>query len=136
MSRQETARDRKLVLVIEDDSWTRTVEMALFAGEGYSVVDARNGEEGLVMAAGHEPDVIVLDLSLPRQSGLEVLRELKASPSTREIPVIVVSAYADLMPRGDAAQACALVQKPFDYDQLLRHVEHAITATRALAAAS
>src|SRR5436309_2982859 len=80
------ATGQKTVLVIEDDPWTRTITTALLAGEGFAVVEAKNGEEGLHFAAQHSPDVVLLDLALPTKSGLEVLRELKGSLSTSGIP--------------------------------------------------
>src|SRR5258708_36150939 len=86
----EASSGLKTVLVIEDDPWTRTITTALLAGEGFGVVEAKNGEEGLTQARTHAPDAILLDLALPTKSGLEVLRELKSEPITQDIPVIVV----------------------------------------------
>ena len=116
---------QKTVLVIEDDPWTRTITTALLAGEGFAVVEAKNGEEGLQMAREHAPDAILLDLALPTKSGLDVLRELKGEVATQPIPVIVVSAYGSLMNEGDAHQAAGVIQKPFDYDDLVGQVERA-----------
>ena len=73
---------QKTILVIEDDPWTRTITTALLAGEGFAVVEAKNGEEGLRRAHEHAPDAVLLDLALPTKSGLEVLRELKRDIST------------------------------------------------------
>ena len=114
---------QKTVLVIEDDPWTRTITTALLAGEGFAVVEAKNGEEGLHLARMHSPDAVLLDLALPTKSGLEVLRELKGDTETDGIPVIIVSAYGSLMNDQDASQATGVVQKPFDYDDLVGHVE-------------
>jgi len=119
----------KTVLVIEDDPWTRTITTALLAGEGFGVVEAKNGEEGLTQARTHAPDAILLDLALPTKSGLEVLRELKSEPITQDIPVIVVSAYGALMSEDDAHHAAGVIQKPFDYDDLVGQVSR---ATRSL----
>jgi CheY-like chemotaxis protein len=119
----------KTVLVIEDDPWTRTITTALLAGEGFGVVEAKNGEEGLVQARTHAPDAILLDLALPTKSGLEVLRELKSDAVTQDIPVIVVSAYGALMSADDAHHAVGVIQKPFDYDDLVGQVSR---ATRSL----
>ena len=116
---------QKTVLVIEDDPWTRTITTALLAGEGFAVVEAKNGEEGLKQARAQAPDAILLDLALPTKSGLEVLRELKGEASTQDIPVIVVSAYGTLMNDADAHHAVGVIQKPFDYDDLVGQVEHA-----------
>jgi len=116
---------QKTVLVIEDDPWTRTITTALLAGEGFAVVEAKNGEEGLNQARTHAPDAILLDLALPTKSGLDVLRELKGDAGTREIPVIVVSAYGSLMNEADAHNTVGVIQKPFDYDDLVGQVERA-----------
>lgn len=116
---------QKTVLVIEDDPWTRTITTALLAGEGFAVVEAKNGEEGLQQARTHAPDAILLDLALPTKSGLDVLRELKADVPTSGIPVIVVSAYGSLMNETDAHNTVGVIQKPFDYDDLVGQVERA-----------
>ena len=116
---------QKTVLVIEDDPWTRTITTALLAGEGFAVVEAKNGEEGLTKARQHAPDAVLLDLALPTKSGLEVLRELKGDGSTDSIPVIVVSAYGSLMSDTDAHHTAGVIQKPFDYDDLVGQVERA-----------
>ncbi|MBV9582277.1 MAG: response regulator [Chloroflexi bacterium] len=116
---------QKTVLVIEDDPWTRTITTALLAGEGFAVVEAKNGEEGLQQARTHAPHAILLDLALPTKSGLDVLRELKADVPTRAIPVIVVSAYATLMNETDMNHTVGVIQKPFDYDDLVGQVERA-----------
>lgn len=123
----------KTVLVIEDDPWTRTITTALLAGEGFAVVEAKNGEDGLRQAHEHAPDAVLLDLALPTKSGLEVLRELKSDISTMGIPVIVVSAYGSLMNEQDARQTVGVVQKPFDYDDLVSQVERATARTLAIA---
>jgi CheY-like chemotaxis protein len=125
----EASSGLKTVLVIEDDPWTRTITTALLAGEGFGVVEAKNGEEGLTQARTHAPDGILLDLALPTKSGLEVLRELKGDPLTQDIPVIVVSAYGMLMSDDDAHHAVGVIQKPFDYDDLVGQVAR---ATRSL----
>jgi DNA-binding response OmpR family regulator len=124
---------QKTVLVIEDDPWTRTITTALLAGEGFAVVEAKNGEEGLSLAREHAPDAVLLDLALPTKSGLEVLRELKGDANTDDIPVIVVSAYGTLMNEQDAQQTAGVIQKPFDYDDLVGQVSRATARDYAVA---
>ncbi|HYW87859.1 MAG TPA: response regulator [Chloroflexota bacterium] len=124
---------QKTVLVIEDDPWTRTITTALLAGEGFAVVEAKNGEEGLSLARSHNPDAVLLDLALPTKSGLEVLRELKGDGNTEDIPVIVVSAYGTLMNEQDAQQTAGVIQKPFDYDDLVGQVSRATARDYAVA---
>jgi two-component system, cell cycle response regulator DivK len=124
---------QKTVLVIEDDPWTRTITTALLAGEGFAVVEAKNGEEGLRMARQRPPDAVLLDLALPTKSGLDVLHELKGEGTTNEIPVIIVSAYGALINENDARQAAGVIQKPFDYDDLVGQVERATARSLAVA---
>lgn len=116
---------RATILVVEDDPWTRTTEAALLAGEGYAVVEARNGEEGLRLAEQHHPDLVLLDLALPSTSGLSVLRELKDRASTHDVPVVIVSSYGDLLSEEDARETQGVLNKPFDYDALVAAVEAA-----------
>jgi CheY-like chemotaxis protein len=119
-------RVRATVLVVEDDPWTRWVESELLRDDGYLVFEAATGEQGLYIAAAHAPDVILLDLGLPRLSGVGVLRHLKASSATREIPVLVVSSYAQLLKEDDARHVAGRLEKPFDCAELLAEVERAV----------
>ena len=129
-----TTRPQKTVLVVEDDPWIRSLMADLLKGEGYDVVQASDGKAGLEMAEENEPDVILLDLAMPEKSGLDVLHELKSSKPTRDIPVIVVSAYAMLMMGSDARRADGVIQKPFDLADLLLQVEQAAEKRRAKSA--
>ncbi len=121
-----TTKEQKKVLVVEDDPWIRSLMADLLAGEGYDVVEAPDGKQGLELASEREPDVILLDLAMPEVSGLDVLHELKSSNPTRDIPVIVVSAYAMLMMGSDARRADGVIQKPFDLADLLAQVQQAV----------
>jgi len=130
--RPEASPPRKnVVLIVEDDPWTRVVMTALLAGEGYAVVETGKGEDGLNLAATHQPDVVLLDLALPTMSGLDVLHALKQDPTTAAIPVAVVSAYGSLMKDTDTRHVAAVVGKPFDYDDLLRAIEGALDRASA-----
>ncbi len=126
-----TENTQRTVLVVEDDPWIRSLMADLLSGEGYTVVQAPDGRAGLNLAQQQEPDVILLDLAMPEKSGLDVLHELKNSKPTRDIPVIVVSAYAMLMMGSDARRADGVIQKPFDLADLLTQVEQAAGKRRA-----
>jgi CheY-like chemotaxis protein len=128
-----TARPDKTVLVVEDDPWIRLLMADVLAGEGYAVVQAADGTAGLELAEARHPDVILLDLALPEKSGLDVLHELKRSTPTREIPVLVVSAYANLMLGSDARRAEGVIEKPFGLADLLLQVEQAAARRRETA---
>jgi CheY-like chemotaxis protein len=116
-------REPKTVLVVDDDPWICEMLAGLLAGEGYSVTEAADGKQGLQLAACQEPDVILLDLAMPGESGIEVLHRLKGSASTCDIPVIVVSGHAKWAQANATSRAERVIQKPFDLMELLAEVE-------------
>jgi CheY-like chemotaxis protein len=104
------------------------VENMLRLRPGYTITGAEQGSLGLELAAATPPDAILLDLDLPDVPGIEVLRRLKASPKTSDVPVIIVTADATpgqtekLVSEG----ATAYVTKPFDVAELLTAIDRAI----------
>lgn len=107
----------KTVLVCEDDSNLRIL-VRLALGEGYRFFEAPDGPTALALARSTHPDLIVLDLMLPGQSGIDVLRELRRSDDLTETPVLVISAWSHADEAAIAAGADSFVAKPFDPDQL------------------
>lgn len=85
------------ILVIEDDPMASRLVELMLAHEGYQVVIAPNGLQGLEMAQTDPPDLVLLDLMLPGLDGLDVLSQLQAEPLTADIPVIVVSSKSQLI---------------------------------------
>jgi DNA-binding response OmpR family regulator len=83
------------VLLIEDDEAAAEMYRLRLAADGYTVVVASDGEEGLRMASAEEPDFIYLDLRLPGLDGFEVLEHLRGEPATTHIPVIILSNYGE-----------------------------------------
>lgn len=81
----------KRVLLVEDDRFLRRACEASLRQRGFTVQTAADGEEGLRLARSESPDIILLDLLMPKLSGLDVLRALKADAATRELPVLVLS---------------------------------------------
>jgi len=79
------------ILVIEDDKFLRKVIVRKLSDEGYEIIEAIDGEKGLIVAREEKPDLILLDLVLPEIDGFEVLSELKKDKDTFEIPVIILS---------------------------------------------
>ena len=96
---------------------------------GFEVITASNGPEGLEQAAASHPDVVLLDVMMPGIDGLEVARRLKADPTTRAIPVVLVSARTNMedIDAGRAAGADEYVKKPFDPDDLVDLLERLLT---------
>lgn len=83
------------VLLIEDDEFAAEMYRLRLAGDGYEVVIARNGQEGLSLAASVLPDFVYLDIRLPILDGFEVLEQLRANPLTAHIPVIILTNYGE-----------------------------------------
>jgi len=81
----------KRILVVEDDRFLRRACEAGLRQRGFTVLSAADGEEGLRLARAEPPDLILLDLLMPKLSGIEVLRALKAEATTRVIPVLILS---------------------------------------------
>ncbi|MCB1228801.1 MAG: response regulator [Verrucomicrobiae bacterium] len=107
------------ILVIDDDEWIRTLMRRTLEGEGYQVITASDGDEGLRLAKKRFPDAITLDIVMPGLDGWEVLAKLKSDPDTESIPVIMVSVM------GDRSESLALgvedcLVKPVDLGRLSR----------------
>lgn len=79
------------ILVVEDDKFLRELISQKVGGEGYEVVEAVDGEEGVEKVSKERPDLILLDLILPGMDGFEVLRKVKGEEATKDIPVIIIS---------------------------------------------
>ena len=120
------------VLVVDDDPNTRRLLTGMLAYEGFVTLEAMTGEQALHMVPEHAPDVVLLDLALPRLSGLDVLRTLKTRyrPAPR---VILVSAYVELVSEPDRRLADGLVAKPFDVDDLLKTIDPGRTTSHGCA---
>lgn len=80
-----------LVLIIEDDPDQRRFLERMLVGSGWRVMAAADGDVGLLAAAEHRPDAIVLDIMMPRLNGYQTCRRLKADPATSGIPVIIAT---------------------------------------------
>ena len=113
------------VLVVDDDPVIQRLLRVNFEMEGYEVIVASDGVDGLERARADHPDIVVLDIMMPRMSGLDVAKALKADPDTASIPVLLLSAKAQEadMRAGDESGADGYLTKPFDPLQLLQHVE-------------
>jgi DNA-binding response OmpR family regulator len=112
------------VLVVDDDLVIQKLLQVNFEMEGYDVITAGDGEEGLAKAQAEHPDAIVLDVMMPKMDGLEVARRLKADDDTSGIPIILLSAKAQQadVQAGQATGADEYLTKPFDPLELLQRV--------------
>ena len=117
------------VLVVEDDADTRMVYSAGLGHVGYRVITAETGMDGLRAARDQRPDVILLDLSLGGADGWEVIRCLKASDSTGDIPVLLVTGYSDLSRRAYAEGCAGYLTKPIRLEALRTAVASVLRPT-------
>ena len=122
----------KKVLIIDDEKDMRVYLEALFRKEGFETATAENGEEGLWLAEANRPDLITLDVLMPKKSGVKAYRGLRSSSATKGIPIIVLTGltrlddfFGDL---GELPQPDALVEKPIDRDTFIKEVERLVGA--------
>lgn len=113
----EGGAEPRLVLVIDDDEPTIDLLRRWMHSQGYGVISALNGAQGLAMARSRKPDLIILDIFMPGQSGYEVLAALKADETLRNIPVVVASSD-DNRRLGLEAGAAEVMVKPLSRDRL------------------
>jgi len=117
------------VLVVDDDPVIVNLLTVNFELEDYEVLSALGGEAALEQARTAGPDVIVLDVMMPGIDGLDVARQLKADASTRDIPVILLSAKAQISDvEAGLAVADEYMTKPFEPLELLERVAAAVDA--------
>jgi CheY-like chemotaxis protein len=113
------------IMVVEDNELSRDALSRRLERRGYRVVLAVDGQEAIEVARGEKPDLILMDLGLPRVDGWEATRQLKADPNTRHIPIIVLSAHAMTNDRDKALQAGGddFDTKPVRFQHLMEKIE-------------
>lgn len=116
---------KPLVLIVDDEPQIRRLLTVTLEANGYSVLSAVNGQEGLVLAAQHRPALIILDIGLPDLSGKEVLNRLREWSNA---PVIILSVQGDEKGKVAALDAGAddYITKPFNTDELLARLRVAL----------
>ncbi|RNF36085.1 phosphate regulon transcriptional regulator PhoB [Paracoccus methylarcula] len=120
------------VLVVEDENAQREVLQYNLEAEGFEVVVADNGEDALLLVQEEQPDLLVLDWMLPKVSGIEVCRQVKADPATRGIPIIMLSARSEETDRvrGLETGADDYVVKPYSVVELMARLRTQLRRTR------
>ena len=115
----------KKILVVDDEKHIVRLVQANLDRAGYTVVSANDGKEALQKVADENPDLVVLDVMMPYMDGFEVLQNLRRNPSTRDIPVIMLTAKAqdaDVFKGWQSGVDCYLT-KPFNPMELLSFVK-------------
>ena len=120
------------VLVIDDDPVIVKLLRVNFELEGFNVISAGDGREGVEMARAERPDVVVSDIMMPVMNGLELVSTLKSDPDTADLPVLLLSAKAQMadVQRGFELGADDYVTKPFDPIELIDKVTALAAAAR------
>ena len=120
------------VLVVDDDPVILRLLQVNFELEGIGVVLAVDGEEGLKLAHRDPPDLVISDIMMPKVNGLELLAALRSSPETAAMPVILLSAKAQVadVQRGLELGADDYVTKPFDPLELIDRVYKVLAKSR------
>lgn len=115
----------KTILYIEDNELNRKMLRHLLRGTSYRLIEAPDGETGMTMAREQHPDLILMDVQLPKISGIEATRALRAEPSTADTPIIAITSFAlsgDEQRAMDAG-ASAYLSKPYSPFTLLGMIQ-------------
>jgi len=107
------------ILVVDDEPAILEMIAELLSYEGFEVVTTSQGSVALTRAKADPPALILLDLMMPEMSGWQVIDALKASPQTRAIPIVVLSARRDLPVTAKELGIAVFLTKPFDLDELI-----------------
>ena len=125
---------RPLVLVVEDEAAIATMLRYNLEKQGYRVAEATDGQEALTRIQEQQPDIVLLDWMLPLMSGIEVCRQIRRKPATRDLPVIMVTARTEDHDavRGLNTGADDYVTKPFNIDSLLARMRALLRRSNAV----
>jgi two-component system cell cycle response regulator DivK len=112
--------DQRTVLTIEDNEYNRKIVRKLL-GTSYRLIEAVDGEAGVALAFAEVPDLILMDVQLPKMSGLEATRILRADARTKHIPIVIITSFALSGDRERAADtgAAGYLAKPYSPGELL-----------------
>lgn len=120
----------KKILIVDDEADTLTYLKTLLEDHGYQTSTANDGDVALSMAQTAPPDLITLDIIMPRETGVKFYRHLSKDPHLAKIPVIIISGvkeYKNLFAQSHSApKPFAFLEKPYDKDELLAKVKEAI----------
>lgn len=120
----------KKILIVDDSSSVRTIARTALREKGYEVIEAANGQEGLEKLAGERVHLVVSDVNMPVMDGITFLKELKSRPTSKFVPVIMLTTEAgeDKKQEGRAAGAKAWIVKPFQPATLVDAVSKLVLA--------
>lgn len=118
--------EKKKILIIEDDDVLQTALQEFLAGKGFEIISALDGEEGVKMAKMKNPDLILLDIILPKKDGYEVLKEIKSDQATQKIPVILLTNLGSLSDVEKALELGAttyLIKADYKLEEIVKKIK-------------
>lgn len=121
---------KKVIVCIEDEPETTNLVQLILSRDGYEVLGADGGEEGLAMVREELPDLVLLDLMMPDMDGWQVYQLLKENEATRDIPVIVVTAKVQSIDKVLGLQVAKVddyITKPFRPEELSERVKYVLS---------
>jgi two-component system cell cycle response regulator DivK len=118
----------KTILYVEDNEFNRKIVRQLLAKTTYRLREAVDGEQGVAAALAAPPDLILMDIQLPKMSGLDATRQLRSDPRTAAVPIIVVTSFAlsGDDQKATAAGATAYLAKPYSPRELLAKIREIV----------
>lgn len=120
---------QKRLLIVEDEEAMSTALVDKFTRERFSVLTARNGEEGLSVAFEERPDLILLDIVMPKMDGLQMLTKLREDTWGKNVPVILLTNYGDIDKITDAVRsnvACYLLKTDWKLENVVQKVRETL----------
>ena len=127
----------KKILVVDDELHMRTFVSTLVETNGFKPISAENGEQGLELARQHKPAVIILDVMMPKESGVEMYRAIRTDPALKDTPVIMISALSrktffhsqkvlDQYKGETIPEPAAYIEKPPEPEELLEAIQNTL----------
>jgi two-component system cell cycle response regulator DivK len=115
----------KKILVVDDNQDSRELVVKVLKNKGYEIIEATDGEEAIEKAVGERPDLILLDISIPKLDGYEVTRRLKSREEFKDLPIVALTAHAMKGDRAKALEAgCeGYISKPINIRELPEQVK-------------
>ena len=122
------------ILFVDDSDDFREVMVSFFQIQGYTVFEADNGEDGFNVAKREKPDIVILDLMMPKKDGITVCKELRADEDLKNVPIVILTAKDDLTnkTKGMNAGANDFIAKPCSMRELLTRVASQMKAKKLL----
>ena len=129
MSDVTASPDQKRILVVEDSDEIRELLGFVLEAEGYQVLALEDGRDVVETARTQQPVLITLDLALPGKDGWAIVRELQDDETTRDIPILVISAYTRELDAPLRRRVARVISKPFYITQVVTEVEEILTGS-------